>query len=145
MIFSLLCSNLTVGTAVDLNFIIYGEMTSCGSISDFLSSLTMEAWEDLELRMKCMKWSSSLRKPLVGLGIWSSGAEGWFRDRNAELGSLMRDTVLGLIVAVIVISELSNRGQYRKSDSGGLVAALTVSLAWLCARRRFNFLDYMLE
>jgi len=41
----------------------------------------------------------------------------------------MRDTVLGLIVAVIVISELSNRGQYRKSDSGGLVAALTVSLA----------------
>ena len=66
MIFSLLCSNPTVGTAADPNFIKYGEMTSRGSISDFLSSLTMEAWEDLELRMKC---SSSLRAPLVGLGI----------------------------------------------------------------------------
>lgn len=38
---------------------------------------------------------------------------------------------LELIVAVIAIGELSNLGQFEKSDSGGLVATLTISFSSL--------------
>lgn len=65
MIFSLLCLNLSVGTAADPSFITYGEITSRGSVSDFLSSLAMEACEGSEL----MKFPSLLRAPLAWLGI----------------------------------------------------------------------------
>lgn len=38
---------------------------------------------------------------------------------------------LELIVAVIAIGELSNLGQFEKSDSGGLVATVTISFSSL--------------